>query len=403
MAPWVAKPALQLLVKILKKRVGGGYLANSVWLLLVIATGFSSGYYGNHFFELLWKYRKPIIEAIGKRIQHGSPDTPTNSANGSVAVYFTQPGEKAMQPGNIAQALAGYIDQARESLDVCAFELDCHVIVDALVRAVGRGVKVRLVTESDYLDESGVHALKKVNVPVVDDQRDGALMHNKFIVFDQKRVWTGSMNMTENCAYKNNNHGLYIENEQLAQNYLTKFQWMFEKRKFGGAPSKTDVIPHPHLTLADGTHVENYFSTHDRPAGHVIEVLGKAKRSIHFMAFSFTHDGIGQAMLDKAKAGVEVQGVFEKSQGSSSHCEYGRMLQAKLPVYMDGNSRNMHHKVIVIDGEIVICGSFNFSKSADESNDENLLVIYNKGVASQFEAEYQKVLAQAKAASQVVQ
>lgn len=178
---------------------------------------------------------------------------------------------------------------------------------------------------------------------------------------------------------------------------------MFDKHKFGGLPSKTDVIPHPTLTLADGTRLENYFSTHDRPANHVIDVLRLAKRSIHFMAFSFTHDGIGQIMLDKAQARVDVQGVFEKSQSTGSYSEYTRMLQAKLPVYMDGNSRNMHHKVIIIDGEIVICGSFNFSKSADESNDENLLVIYNPAIASQFEAEYQKVLKQAKAVVQTTQ
>ena len=58
----------------------------------------------------------------------------------------------------------------------------------------------------------------------------------------------------------------------------------------------------------------------------------------------------------------------------------------------DGNPFNMHHKVIVIDGEIVIVGSFNFSESADKSNDENLLIIYNRAVAAKFEEEFQKVL-----------
>jgi phosphatidylserine/phosphatidylglycerophosphate/cardiolipin synthase-like enzyme len=51
----------------------------------------------------------------------------------------------------------------------------------------------------------------------------------------------------------------------------------------------------------------------------------------------------------------------------------------------------MHHKAIVIDGEIVICGSFNFSDNADRSNDENLLIIYNRGVAAKFEEEFQRL------------
>jgi len=317
-------------------------------------------------------------------------DTPTTDT-GTVRVYFTRPDQPPDQPGDIAHAVVGYVDATERTLDVCAFELDNRVITDSLVRAVRRGVRVRLVTESNYIEESGVKALQAVGVPVVDDRRDGALMHNKFMVFDRKAVWTGSMNFTENCAYRNNNNGIYIEDSRLAENYSTKFAWMFEQRKFGAAPSKGDRIPHPVITLSDNTQIENYFSTHDRPAGHVIETIKLARKSIHFMAFSFTHDGIGQAMLARSAAGVEVAGVFEKTQTAAGHSEYPSMQSAGLAVYLDANPRNMHHKVIIIDSEIVIAGSFNFSDSADRSNDENLLIIYNRAVAAKFEEEFQRV------------
>jgi phosphatidylserine/phosphatidylglycerophosphate/cardiolipin synthase-like enzyme len=117
------------------------------------------------------------------------------------------------------------------------------------------------------------------------------------------------------------------------------------------------------------------------------------------MAFSFTHEAIAQAMQDRAAAGVEVTGVFEKTQTAAGHSAYFRMHDARLPVFLDGNPRNMHHKVIVIDGEIVVVGSFNFSESADKSNDENLLIIYNRAVAARFEEEFQKVLKQAREAN----
>jgi phosphatidylserine/phosphatidylglycerophosphate/cardiolipin synthase-like enzyme len=318
---------------------------------------------------------------------------PTSDADtGAIKVYFTRPEQPPEQPGDIAHAVVGYVDATEHTLDVAAFELDNKIITDAIVRAVKRGVRVRLVTETDYLGDSGVKAVQAVGVPVVDDKRSSALMHNKFMVFDRKAVWTGSMNFTENCAYHNNNNGLYIPDVKLAENYTTKFGWLFEQHKFGAAPSKADRIPNPLLTLADGTQVENYFSTHDHPATHVIDTLKLAKRSIHFLAFSFTHQGIEQAMLDKVAAGVEVSGVFEKTQTAAGHSAYFKMKESKLPVYLDGNPRNMHHKVIVIDGEIVVVGSFNFSESADKSNDENLLVIYNRAVAAKFEEEFQKVL-----------
>lgn len=311
---------------------------------------------------------------------------------GTIQVYFTRPEQPPEQPGDIAHAVVGYVDATQQTLDVAAFELDNRIITEAIVRAVKRGVRVRVVTETDYLGDSGIAAVQAVGVPVVDDKRQSALMHNKFMVFDRKAVWTGSMNFTENCAYRNNNNGLYIPDAKLAENYTTKFGWLFEQHKFGGAPSKTDRIPNPLLKLADGTQVENYFSTHDHPATHVIDAVKLAKRSIHFLAFSFTHQGIEQAMLDKSAAGVEVTGVFEKTQTAAGHSAFFKMKDAKLPVYLDGNPRNMHHKVIVIDGEIVVVGSFNFSESADKSNDENLLIIYNRAVAARFEEEFQKVL-----------
>ena len=361
-----------------------------IWMFLALVTG-SGGVAGASEYDVLravWNILRDRVQ-IRTTSSTGSDDDP---GSGAVRVYFTRPDQPPDQPGDIAHDLADYIDKTERTLDVAAFELDNRVITEALLRAVQRGVRVRLVTETNYLAESGVKALQSARVPVVDDKRDGALMHNKFMVFDRKAVWTGSMNFTENCAYRNNNNGVFVEDARLAENYATKFAWMFEQRKFGGVPTRGDRIPNPLVTLADGTQIENYFSTHDQPAKHIAAAVRHARRSIHFMAFSFTHDGIAQAMLDRAAAGVEVGGVFEKTQAASGHSEYERLRAAGLSVYFDGNPRNMHHKVIVIDGEIVVVGSFNFSESADKSNDENVLIIYNRSVAARFEEEYQRVV-----------
>lgn len=371
-----------------------GNLRRYVWMFLAFVTG-SGGIAGASEYDVL----RGLWNIIRDRLQQQNvaPADGPAADTGAVRVYFTHP-DQPPQDGDIAHSVAGYVDGTRETLDVCAFELDNRVIIDAIVRAARRGVKVRFVTETDYLGAVGVRDLKAVGVPVVDDKRDGALMHNKFMILDRKAVWTGSMNFTENCAYHNNNHGVYIEDPKLVENYSTKFGWMFDQHKFGPAPSKFDRIPHPVLNLSDGTQLENYFAPHDRPATKVMDTLKLARKSIHFLAFSFTHDGIGQTMLAKAANGVEVSGVFEKSQTASGHSEYFKMKDAGLAVFLDGNPRNMHHKVIVIDGEIVICGSFNFSDSADRSNDENLLIIYNRAVAAKFEEEFQRVVQVAKQA-----
>jgi phosphatidylserine/phosphatidylglycerophosphate/cardiolipin synthase-like enzyme len=322
-------------------------------------------------------------------------------ANGPVRAYFTTP-DKSPEASEIVSALTDLIHQANQTIDVAGFEVDNKAITAALVAAVNRGVKVRLVTETDYLGESGVSALQAAGVPVVSDGRDGALMHNKFMVFDRQRVWTGSMNFTENCAYRNNNNGIRIDDERLAENYATKFAWMFDERKFGGLPSKSARIPYAAVTLRDGTLCENYFSTHDRAAQHVIDKIEQARSRIHFLAFSFTHDGIAKAMIARAKAGVEVLGVFEKSQAASGHSEFEKLRSAGPTVHvcLDANPRNMHHKVIVIDDEWVITGSFNFSASADKSNDENMVILRNAEIARRFEDEFQRVYGAARKVEQ---
>jgi phosphatidylserine/phosphatidylglycerophosphate/cardiolipin synthase-like enzyme len=88
--------------------------------------------------------------------------------------------------------------------------------------------------------------------------------------------------------------------------------------------------------------------------------------------------------------------VFETTGSNTPHSEFGRMKEAGLDVYQDGNPYVMHHKVIVLDERIVAFGSFNFSDAADHSNDENLLIVEDASLARAFLDEYERVLAVAK-------
>jgi phosphatidylserine/phosphatidylglycerophosphate/cardiolipin synthase-like enzyme len=112
------------------------------------------------------------------------------------------------------------------------------------------------------------------------------------------------------------------------------------------------------------------------------------------MALSFTDDELGAVMRERAAAGVLVEGVFESRGASSEYSEFSTMQEAELNVWRDGNRAIMHHKVIIIDSSIVILGSFNYSRNADQSNDENLLVIYSRSVAAQFLDEFDLVITQ---------
>src|SRR5438046_4076647 len=113
-----------------------------------------------------------------------------------------------------------------------------------------------------------------------------------------------------------------------------------------------------------GAQVEVYFSPEDGVAKHVLQRLEAAKRSIHFMTFSYTADAIADAMVAKVKAGLQVRGVFESQNAGGSGADFGRLKQGGVDVLEDGNCYNLHHKVIVIDEHTVITGSYNFTSSA---------------------------------------
>jgi phosphatidylserine/phosphatidylglycerophosphate/cardiolipin synthase-like enzyme len=142
--------------------------------------------------------------------------------------------------------------------------------------------------------------------------------------------------------------------------------------------------------------VQVLFSPEDGIAQKLAERISQAQSDVRFLAFSFTHDGMGQAVMGRAQAGVKVAGVFEKTGSETRFSEYGAMKKAGLDVYQDGNPYVMHHKVFVIDGKTTVFGSFNFSDGADKENNENCLIVDDPAFASTYSQEVDRMLALAR-------
>ncbi|MBI5351227.1 MAG: DUF1669 domain-containing protein [Chloroflexi bacterium] len=309
-------------------------------------------------------------------------------------LYFTNPESPlaSQKTGGPDIPLAKSIDEARLSVDVAIYSLSLNSIRDALLRAHGRGVQVRMVMESDNLDRTDPQKLKDAGIPIIGDRREG-LMHNKFVVIDNSEVWVGSMNFTDSGAYTDNNNLMRIHSTKMAEDYTKEFEEMFTDDKFG--PDVVAETPNPRVTI-DGTPIDIYFSPDDQVQAGLLDLIDNARESIYFLAFSFTANPLGEAIRDRAAEGVIVSGVMEVDQIKSNFgTEYDPFRQAGLDVFEDGNPGLLHHKVMVIDESIVIFGSYNFTDSAETRNDENLLVIYNKEIAAQFMAEFQRVYDQA--------
>lgn len=122
----------------------------------------------------------------------------------------------------------------------------------------------------------------------------------------------------------------------------------------------------------------------------VVSVIDDAHESVHVAAYSFTSRSIADALVAASQRGVEVMVVLDKRQGKRSMAGYLR--DNGIPVRINSHYAIMHNKFIIIDDKVLELGSFNYTKSAEEKNAENVLVIRGqKKVIKDYSAQWSKL------------
>lgn len=117
--------------------------------------------------------------------------------------------------------------------------------------------------------------------------------------------------------------------------------------------------------------------------------IDKSKKNIYVQAYSFTSKPIAEALVKAKKRGIEVEIILDKSQRSEKYSSADFVSHSNIPTYIDSAHTIAHNKIMIIDDEIVITGSFNFTKSAEQSNAENILLIENTNIAQTYTSNWQ--------------
>ena len=337
------------------------------------------------------------VTSVSTGVPTSLAPTAANASGPWWEVYFTDPSNinnPENWQGSIEGRLIEKINAAQTSIHIVSFEFDLTPVAEALIAAKQRGVDVRWVTD----DENGLEAdeepdrgqfamLQEAGIEVRSDTRS-ALMHNKFWIFDGQIVWTGSTNITENGIFKQDNNTIVIQSPELALIYEREFQEMWDGQFGPRSPSQIEQ----QSVVVNGSPIQVVFTSED-PAieQSIIPVVNSATKSIRFLAFSFTDYPLANAMIQRAQNGVDVAGVFEKVGSDTESAELKTLYCARVPVRRDGNGSFMHHKVIIVDERYVITGSLNFSTNAEESNDENVIIIDNADIAKLYLQDFQRV------------
>ncbi len=323
--------------------------------------------------------------------------TAVNASGAWWEVYFTDPlhvNDPVNWQSSIEGRLIEKINAAKTSIHIASFEFDLTPVAEALIAAKQRGVDVRWVTD----DENGLAAdeepgrgqfamLQNAGIEVRSDDRS-ALMHNKFWIFDGQIVWTGSTNITENGIFKQDNNVIVIQSPELATIYEREFQEMWNGEFGPTSPSQLGN----QAVMINGSGIAVIFTSEDPALEQaIIPMVGSATKSIRFLAFSFTDYPLAEAMIKRSQSGVDVSGVFENVGSDTDAAELDTLYCAQVPVRRDGNPSFMHNKVIVVDERYVITGSLNYSTNAEESNDENVIIIDNPEIAKLYLQDFERI------------
>ncbi|HQS85047.1 MAG: hypothetical protein B7Y25_04195 [Alphaproteobacteria bacterium 16-39-46] len=141
----------------------------------------------------------------------------------------------------------------------------------------------------------------------------------------------------------------------------------------------------PPVTLTSYQSCEVCFSPQMRCTNRIIHAIENTQKNIFVQAFVLTSYPITESLISAFKRGVKVTVILDGKQIRSRHSLHPLLMNAGIPVYNDKIKRGLaHNKVMIFDEDIVLTGSFNFSKSAETANAENILIVKDKNLAAQY-------------------
>ena len=312
------------------------------------------------------------------------------------ATYSDGSSPNGTLPSSIESNVISLIDQVNNTLDIAVYNSGSSYIIEAIKRAVQRGVQVRYITD----DETSNSVLDGITAfPILYRNGDG-IMHNKFMIGDADDpsaawLWTGSTNWTIGQLTSDANHAYVMRDQALALNYRREFDEMWgtglghTDSRIGDA--KMDNTAHDFLF--NDIEIESYFSPSDEPDCHILHAISTADYDIEIGLLLLTSQTLIDEIITLHQKGVRVRVILEDE--SSSTEAVAQLRAAGIPLAIHDPSPIFHHKYAIIDeghldsDPMVVTGSHNWTYSADHVNDENTLIVHDQSFTNIFRQEFE--------------
>ena len=318
------------------------------------------------------------------------------------------------QPLEIANAIADWLGEARQSLELAQYDFHlapktAAVVAGAIRDASARGVSVRILYNVDHRNpipvppppEPDVELIASLGVPSKAVAGVPDLMHHKFVVRDRQAVWTGSMNWTDDSWSRQENVIIAVDSAEVAESFLEDFDQLWSK----DLVEETGFVPPKRLHL-DGVVVRPWFTPGfgEDLSARIARDIGRAKRRVRICSPVITAAPILATLAQLVSEGErDVAGCLDapQIQGVVYQWHENGNVAWKLPLlervlagaftgkvstpYGAGTVHDFMHAKIVVADDVVFTGSFNLSRSG-EQNAENVLEIHDPELAEHLSA-----------------
>jgi phosphatidylserine/phosphatidylglycerophosphate/cardiolipin synthase-like enzyme len=289
--------------------------------------------------------------------------------------------------------------QATHSIKICMYNLDHPRVIELIKESKNRGIDVEVILYHDPRRSNAqrnelVNELEKISDLylietdiIVDHERSipkdaRATMHHKFIVTDQKKVWTSSGNLTTRSLTYNDEASLSIEHPDIA--YI--FDKEFEGLKKGHTTKRNTKIQK--VDVGGGHSIDILMLPLEGATDYIIDLIKSAKVSITLLMSEITEERVAQSLIDKHKEGVKVSVLTDMRGTKFNASSIWKLQEAGVNVVFSKNDHSMHQRSMAIDSKRVMVSSGNFSWRGLTNSLENIVLLENSDLAQEIELEF---------------
>jgi len=134
-----------------------------------------------------------------------------------------------------------------------------------------------------------------------------------------------------------------------------------------------------------------YFSPGDDCENAIVSCIRNAKHSVKICVFTISENVISDAVVKAHKKGISVKIITDNDKLNDMGSDIRMLSKAGIRIRIDQSSSHMHHKFCVVDKEVLLTGSYNWTKSAADRNQENILVTEDPKMVKSYLSEFEKL------------